>query len=134
MQGGLKEKGLESQGLDLLGRKESFNTQVGAASTKVRIKNAKPIQPMDMMGAMVTYTTDMEWFAAMGPTIRDIDKLFSNPLMRNAIENVAGESTMRLIDHHNEEHCGERGEYREGPRPGQRNEQYVCHYKVRILS
>jgi hypothetical protein len=55
---------------------------------------------MDMMGAMVTYTTDMEWFAAMGPTIRDIDKLFSNPLMREAIENVAGEATMRLIDHH----------------------------------
>ena len=98
--GRIKREGVESQGLDLLGRKESFNTQVGAASTKVRIKNAKPIQPMDMMGAMVTYTTDMEWFAAMGPTIRDIDKLFSNPLMRNAIENVAGESTMRLIDHH----------------------------------
>ena len=98
--GRIKREGAESQGLDLLGRKESFNTQVGAASTKVRIKNAKPIQPMDMMGAMVTYTTDMEWFAAMGPTIRDIDKLFSNPLMRNAIENVAGESTMRLIDHH----------------------------------
>jgi DNA-directed RNA polymerase subunit F len=98
--GRIKREGSESEGIDLLGRKESFNTQVGAASTKVRIKNAKPIQPMDMMGAMVTYTTDMEWFAAMGPTIRDIDKLFSNPLMRNAIENVAGESTMRLIDHH----------------------------------
>ena len=98
--GRIKREGVESQGLDLLGRKESFNTQVGAASTKVRIKNSKPIQPMDMMGAMVTYTTDMEWFGAMGPTIRDIDKLFSNPLMREAIENVAGESTMRLIDHH----------------------------------
>jgi len=98
--GMIKREGIETNPLDLLGRKESFNNQVGAASTKVRIKNSRPIQPTDMMGSLITYTTDMEWFASMGPTIRDIDKLFSNPLMRKAIENVAGEETMRLIDHH----------------------------------
>ena len=98
--GMLKREGRETQPLDMLASKEAFNNQVGGASTKMRIKNSRPIEPRDMMGALVTYTTDMEWFAAMGPTVRDINKLFGNPMMRKAIINVTGESTMRLIDHH----------------------------------
>ena len=98
--GMLKREGREIQPLDMLASKEAFNNQVGGASTKMRIKNSRPIEPRDMMGALVTYTTDMEWFAAMGPTVRDINKLFGNPMMRKAIINVTGESTMRLIDHH----------------------------------
>jgi hypothetical protein len=98
--GRLKREGRETLPLDMLASNEAFNNQVGAASTKVRIKNSLPIEPVDMMGALVTYATDMEWFAAMGPTVRDINKLFGNPMMRKAIINVAGEATMRLIDHH----------------------------------
>lgn len=88
--------------LDLLGEKgrsQLSNSQVAAASTKERTATSKPIMPVDMMNALVTYTQDMEWFANVGPTIRDVNKLFTNPLMRKAIVNAKGEVTMDMIDH-----------------------------------
>jgi hypothetical protein len=96
--GRIYREGYVPEPLDLLGDKVQLNTQVGAPSTKVRQKNSNPIQPMDMMDALQTYLTDMEWFAAYGPNIRDINKLFGNPMMRRAITDIHGESTMILID------------------------------------
>ena len=96
--GRIYREGVSPDPLDLLGDKTKLNSQVGSASTKVRQKNSKPIQPMDMMDSLQTYLTDMEWFAAYGPNIRDINKLFGNPMMRRAITDVHGESTMMLID------------------------------------
>jgi len=96
--GRIYREGVSPDPLDLLGDKSKLNNQVGAASTKVRQKNSNPIQPMDMMDSLQTYLTDMEWFAAYGPNIRDINKLFGNPMMRKAIIDVHGESTMMLID------------------------------------
>lgn len=96
--GRIYREGVSPDPLDLLGDKAKLNNQVGAASTKVRQKNSNPIQPMDMMDSLQTYLTDMEWFAAYGPNIRDINKLFGNPMMRKAIIDVHGESTMMLID------------------------------------
>tara|TARA_R110002012_G_scaffold199936_1_gene368878 strand:- start:80 stop:2128 length:2049 start_codon:yes stop_codon:yes gene_type:complete len=90
------------QPLDLLGEKgrsPQANSQVAAASTKMRQARSKPIMPVDMMNALVTYSQDMQWFANVGPTIRDINKLFTNPLMRKAITNAKGEVTMDMIDH-----------------------------------
>ncbi len=96
--GRIYREGVSPDPLDLLGDKSKLNNQVGSASTKVRQKNSNPIQPMDMMDSLQTYLTDMEWFAAYGPNIRDINKLFGNPMMRKAIIDVHGESTMMLID------------------------------------
>jgi hypothetical protein len=96
--GRIYREGYVPEPLDLLGDKVQLNNQVGAPSTKVRQKNSNPIQPMDMMDALQTYLTDMEWFAAYGPNIRDINKLFGNPMMRRAITDIHGESTMILID------------------------------------
>tara|TARA_R100001129_G_scaffold1813_2_gene1840 strand:- start:9941 stop:17728 length:7788 start_codon:yes stop_codon:yes gene_type:complete len=98
--GRIYREGVVPEPLDLLGDKAVLNQQVGAASTKVRVKNDKPIQPTDMMNGLMTYLTDMEWFAAFGSEIRDINKLFNNPLMRKAIIDTHGESTLRLIEHH----------------------------------
>ena len=96
--GRIYREGFVPEPLDLLGDKSKLNNQVGAASTKVRQKNSNPIQPMDMMDSLQTYLTDMEWFAAYGPNIRDINKLFGNPIMRRAITDIHGESVMNLID------------------------------------
>ena len=42
----------------------------------------------------------MEWFAAYGSQLRDIDKLFSNPLIRRAITSLRnGQATLDMIDH-----------------------------------
>jgi len=97
--GRIFREGLTPDPLNLLGNKTQLNNAVGAASTKVRISNDNPIMPVDMMDSMNTYINDMEWFAAFGPTIRDINKLFNNPTMRETITATHGAATMRLIDH-----------------------------------
>ena len=97
--GRIYRQGIEPDPLDLLGDKQVLNKQVGAASTMARQKNNHPIEAIDQMDALMTYLTDMEWFAAYGSTIRDINKLFGNPTMRRTIIDTHGESTMRLIDH-----------------------------------
>ena len=38
------------------------------------------------MNVMFTYLRDMEYFAAYGETIRDINKIFTNKQVRDAIE------------------------------------------------
>ena len=96
--GRIYREGNVPQPLDLLGQKSALNNQVGAASTKVRQANTKPISPMDMMDTMMTYTNDMEWFAAMGPVLRDINKLFNNPDVRQTIESAHGTNLSSLID------------------------------------
>ena len=83
--------------LDLLGTDVKSNNQVSAASTKVRRMNDKPIVKMGMMQVMMTYTTDMEWFASHAEAIRDINKMFDDPLIAQAIEQNNGEGTLLLI-------------------------------------
>jgi len=97
--GRIYREGIEQNPLNLIGEKQVLNTAVGAASTKVRLANDKPIIAVDMMDSMLTYMTDMEWFAAFGQTIRDINKLFTNPMMRQTIKDTHGDATVRLIDH-----------------------------------
>jgi uncharacterized short protein YbdD (DUF466 family) len=97
--GRIYREGRTQDPLDLLGDKEKFNNQVGASSTKMRIANDYPIEPVDVMDSLLTYVTDMEWFASMGPGLRDINKIFGNASMRRAIEDNHGKSIMRLIDH-----------------------------------
>ena len=83
--------------LDLLGTDIKSNNQVSAASTKVRRANTKPITNMDMMDVMLTYITDMEWFASHAEAVRDVNKMFDDPLISQAIEDNNGEGTLLLI-------------------------------------
>ena len=83
--------------LDLLGTDLKSNNQVSAASTKVRKANDKPIVDMDMLDVMMSYITDMEWFASYAESVRDINKMFDDPLIAEAIEDNYGEGTLFLI-------------------------------------
>ena len=83
--------------LDLLGTDVKSNNQVSAASAKVRKANKKPITKMDMMDVMLTYITDMEWFASHAEAVRDVNKMFDDPLIAQAIEDNNGEGTLLLI-------------------------------------
>ena len=96
--GRIFREGVDPQPLDLLGDKTKMNQQVGSASTKVRVNNKKPIKPMDMMDSMTTYTTDMDWFSSMGPTLRDINKIFTNKELRKSIEANHGSKILTFID------------------------------------
>lgn len=53
---------------------------------------------MNGTDALITYTKDMEYFAAYAETVRDINKIFDNPYIKSAIKEIHGDFTFKLID------------------------------------
>ena len=88
---------VQQETLDLLADKSIRGTSVGSSSTKVRVQNNLPIRKMNAMNVMSTYLRDMEYFAAYGESIRDINKMFTNKQVRDAIGTIHGEYVNRLI-------------------------------------
>jgi len=84
--------------LNLQGNGSQFNTSVGAASTKARVDNTNPIAQMDGNDALMTYVTDMEWFAAYGENVRNISKLMGNKNIKKTIEVKHGKDMNYLIE------------------------------------
>jgi hypothetical protein len=84
--------------LNLQGNGSQFNTSVGAASTKARVDNTNPIAQMDGNDALMTYVTDMEWFAAYGENVRNISKLLGNKNIKKTIEVNHGKDMNYLIE------------------------------------
>jgi len=95
--GMLYRDGIEAEPLDLLANNTIYNTAVGAGSTILRQQSKKAIVATDGTDALFTYLRDMEYFAAYGETIRNIDKLFTNPLTKKAIIDNYGQTTMNMI-------------------------------------
>ena len=89
--------GGEPKTLNLLGKDAVENKVVGAASSKIRRQNNKPIEPQDMYSNLMTYLEEMNWMAAHAPTLRDMDKIFSSPAIRDAISNLDGKNLNELI-------------------------------------
>ena len=85
-------------GINLLGRGNMYKTAVGANATKVRQGSSLPIKPMNMVDVLNTYVNDMEYFAAYGETIRDMDKFFSNKYIKSAIIDIHGSEVYTFID------------------------------------
>lgn len=86
-------------GISLLaGMKPQYHNFVSANSTKMRQDNKIAIKPTDGTNALFTYVRDMEYFAAFARPISDINKLFTNPVIRKTIKRVHGENTNKMID------------------------------------
>ncbi len=84
--------------LSLLGDTSTFNTQVSAASTLVRSNPALKIEPANGTDALVGYVRDMEYFAAYGVELRDIQKLFGNGFIKSAIKTIHGDKVFGYIE------------------------------------
>jgi len=95
--GTLYREGVKSEPVDLLSGDNQFYTSIGESSTIARVKNTNPIQSMIGTDALMTYVTDMEYFAAMAEPLRDIDKLFTNENVKKAIISIHGKNTYGLI-------------------------------------
>ena len=89
--------GGEPKTLNLLGQDAVKNKVVGAASSKIRRQNNKPIVAQDMYNNLMTYLEEMNWMASHAPTLRDMDKIFSNPAIKDAISNLGGTNLNELI-------------------------------------
>ena len=86
-------------GINLLaGMKPQYHNVVSANSTKMRQDNKRAIKPTDGTNALFTYVRDMEYFAAFARPISDINKIFTNPVIRKTIKRVHGENTNKTID------------------------------------
>ena len=96
--GYLVREGTAPNELDLLGDQGIMQTAVGSASTKARTRNNKKIVFTDGTTALTSYIDDMEYFAAYSSAIRDINKLFSNQYIKDAIRNIHGQRINSLID------------------------------------
>ena len=83
--------------VDGKGGMDAFASGAAPASTKVRILNSNPIADMDQMGMLTSYVNDMNYFAAMGETINDMNKLFRNNDLRSQIEANFGTSAYKSV-------------------------------------
>ena len=90
--------GIEPTPLDLLANDTVYNTAVGSPSTLLRENSEAEILPMNGTDALITYTMDMEYFAAYAETVRDVNKIFTNQYVKSAIKEIHGEFTYKLID------------------------------------
>ena len=88
----------EAEGLDLLADSQSWITNVGAASTKARKENTNDINKTDGIDALLNYTKDMEYFAAYAVPIRNINKIFQNPLIKETIKDKFGPQIWKYIN------------------------------------
>ena len=96
--GRIFREGVIPEPMDLIsGVGVPFNNNVGTASTKVREETNAKIQKTDGSDALFTYLYDMEYFAAYAESVRDINKLFTNPYISKAIENIHGKFALTLI-------------------------------------
>ena len=96
--GRLFREGIEPTPMDLLANSSVYNTAVGSPSTLLRQNSKAKILPMNGTDALITYTKDMEYFAAYAETVRDINKIFDNPYIKSAIKEIHGDFTFKLID------------------------------------
>ena len=95
--GRIYREGIEMEILNLLDNESIYNTSVGAASTKARVENKAKIEAMNGNDVLASYLRDMEYFAAYAEPIRDINKMFSNKYVANAIKTIHGETVYSLI-------------------------------------
>ena len=90
--------GVEPEGVDLLSGSTQYHNVVAANSTKMRENNKRPIKAMDGTDALFTYMRDMEYFAAYARPVNDINKLFTNPIIKETIENLYGGNVNEMIE------------------------------------
>jgi len=88
----------DAEGLDLLADSQSWITNVGSASSKARQANTNPINKTDGVDALLNYTKDMEYFAAYAVPIRNINKIFQSPLIKETIKDKFGPEIWKYIN------------------------------------
>ena len=78
-------------GIDLLADgNTSWINNVSAASAKFRQENSSPIRQTNAIDALLNYTRDMEYFAAYAVPIRNINKVFQDPAVKEVIADKFG--------------------------------------------
>lgn len=96
--GPLRYDGVTETEFDLLQGTTSFQKSMAPGSAIKRVNNKRKISEESNMNNMTSYMQEMEYWAAYAENLRDINKLFKNDDIRNAITSIHGEKLMKLID------------------------------------
>ena len=83
--------------IDLIAIKVNPNASVFAASINERSDSNSPILITSSINSLFSYVNNMEYFAAMGRPVRDVNKMFTNKDVRDAIVTLHGEETYDMI-------------------------------------
>lgn len=70
----------------------SFQESITASSTIGRTNSKGKIDIFNNLDMLSNYLRDMNYFAAMGPVVNDLNVLFNDPSVRNAIINTSGKA------------------------------------------
>lgn len=96
--GRLYLQGIESESINILGNSYgSGDVTVEAASMFSRVKHSNAIEIRNGNNVLSTYLEDMNWFASYAENINDIDKMFKNPLVAEAIKLKQGDKFYSII-------------------------------------
>ena len=95
--GRLHRDGPAAEPINLIGQGNTNQTSVGGSSSKSRIENKNKILKTNGTDALISYLSDMEFFAAYAESVRDIHKIFTNPTIKDAIVSDYGESIYNII-------------------------------------
>jgi hypothetical protein len=96
--GPLRYDGGTETPFDLLQGTTSFQKSMAPGSAIKRVNNKRKISEESNINNMFSYIQEMEYWAAYAENLRDINKLFQNDDIRNAITSIHGEKLMRLIN------------------------------------
>ena len=96
--GRIFREGVIPEALDLLAQATTYNTSVTSPSIMLRTNPDLKILEMNGTDALVSYTRDMEYFAAYAESIRDVNKIFTNPYIKESIKSIYGDITYEAID------------------------------------
>lgn len=84
--------------IDILSGTPSFSASVSHSSAKSRTDSNKPILITDGNNALYGYLNEMEYFAAYAEAIRDVDGIFKNSYIKDAIRQINGNQTYNIVD------------------------------------
>ena len=96
--GPLRYDGVTETEFDLLQGTTSFQKSMAPGSAIKRVNNQRKISEESNIKNMTSYMQEMEYWAAYAENLRDINKLFQNDAIRDAITSIHGPKLMKLID------------------------------------
>jgi hypothetical protein len=87
----------QEQVQDVMSIQNAYRTSVGSQSTMMRIKNKAPIKIVSGDNILSQYVDEMEYFSAYGENMRDISKMYSDPLVKKAIETFTDADVYKVL-------------------------------------
>ena len=96
--GRIYRENVDVQPIDLLGGAPMANNFISASSIKERVNNNTAIKEMNGTDALYSYLNEMEYFAAYAENVRDINRIFKDKNIKDAIEKINGKGVYKLID------------------------------------